>query len=165
MNTKLCCRSLVFRSPPLPACPPSPSLLLPPPPPPGSLLQLLLLLAVRVRFPFRAAFPFRSLSSSSSCLRIDVLHRCDRAERKDDGASKANARRGRDQPSKGKRSPDYHLSTKRVARTVKSISPEALHREPVKLVVRRYRALIDRSARETESCLQLPVSKRCAARR
>lgn len=47
--------------------------------------------------------------------------------------------------SKGKRYPGYHLSTKRVARTVKSISPEALHREPVKLVVRRHRALIDRS--------------------
>lgn len=54
--------------------------------------------------------------------------------------------------SKGKRSPDYHLSTKRVARTVKSISPEALHREPVKLVVRRYRALVDRSARDLAAC-------------
>jgi len=82
----------------LPLTPPSPSLLLPPPPPAGSLLQLLLLLAVRVRFPFRAAFPFRSPSSSISRLDIDVLRRCDRAERKDDGASEANARRGRDQP-------------------------------------------------------------------
>lgn len=140
----------MFRSPPLPACPPPPSLLLPPPPPPGSLLQLLLLLAVRVRFPFRAAFSFRSLSPSISRLGIDVLHRCDRAERKDQRGECEEGKRST--VSKGKRSPDYHLSTKRVARTVKSVSPEALHREPVKLVVRRYRALIDRSVRDRAAC-------------
>lgn len=163
----------MFRSPPPPpppACPPPPSLLLlPPPPPPGSLLQLLLLLAVRVRFPFRAAFPFRSPSSSISRLGIDVLRRCDRVERKDDGAAAARRmpRRGRDHNrERGKeisRLPPLYKTRrtyckKHIARGVTSRTSKTC-RTPTS------RALIDRIAVREPSYVRLPVSGRCAARR
>ena len=151
LNTKLCCRSLVFRSPPPPALPAasfssssststtgfSPSA---PPSTRGTR---------SVPVPRRVPVPFS--------LFVDLAPRHRRSPQVQQSGEKG--RRGqrceegkRDQPWARERDlPSYHLSTKRVARTVKSISPEALHREPVKLVVRRHRALIDRS-RERPSC-------------
>lgn len=122
---KLCCRSLVFRSPLLPPArppPPPPSLLLPLPPPSSSPSASPSTRGARVWFPFRAArsrsiLPLRRSRALRSTFSTGATESKERTR-----DNEANARRGREIKRMWARKICWLpplLYRKRVARTVK----------------------------------------------